>query len=146
MGMFGFQDRHVHSGWNHFACSETRLVLQGSLHVCALDPLKVPGDSYKDKRTYLYSFTVDSLAALVKQGGFYGLVDSSQYVCFPSGFLVVVAAETKCVGLRWSLSSDDKDTSRVSSDLKMLLTSFPEMKSSGTGYHQFLQFIDSMRG
>ena len=133
---------HVHVGLGHFCCMEARLLFEGSEIVLGIPQEKIPGSNIKEKRKHLFSATIDTLSALLAQGGFMHMHDSSKLLVLPTGFLFVFVSTGAC-GLRWALSSDDADTERVKAQLSALMLAFPEMKNPSTGHAQLLDWLVS---
>ena len=93
-------------------------------------------------RAWLHNASAEELHDLVLAKGWYLTHDSSKLALIPTGVITVTISSDGAMGLRWSLSSDQQDTSRVRRILGMLLESFPEMKNASLGYNSYLQYLD----
>ena len=124
----------------HFGAMESRLLLQGSQLIGGIPFEKVPGETLKDKRSYVFSCDQKSLQDLFQDGGWLLKLAEASVAVIPSGFLIVCSS-TGTVGLRWSCCGDVADTARVIDTLSALLAAYPEMRSSRIGYAEFLDYI-----
>ena len=124
----------------HMCCMETRLVLDGELTVCGILPTAIPGQSFAEKRNFLISASAADLKALGTKSWCVTAV-AGQAICIPSGCWLVIASSHGCYGLRWTCSSDDRDTARVSQMLYLALQSFSELRADNLGYSQFSRFL-----
>ena len=119
---------------------ESRLLLQGSQLIGGIPFEKVPGETLKDKRSYVFSCDQKNLQDLFQDGGWLLKLAEASVAVIPSGFLIVCSS-TGTVGLRWSCCSDVAGTARVIDTLSALLAAYPEMRSSDIGYAEFLDYI-----
>jgi hypothetical protein len=142
--MFGYANHFVQVGFPHMCCMEARMLFDGQETIIGLPYERLPGATLKEKRAMLFSAPMDVLASHISGfGGFAIAHDNTQIVVVPTGF-VIITISTGCIGLRWSMSSDDADTNRVKLGLDKLITSFPEMGNASTGHSQWLAWLSSI--
>ena len=119
------------------------MVFEGSLMVAGVQAELVDGATVKDKRRNLYSMPLDKLRELIGTGWVVVLLPNTLLVV-PTGFLTIyVPVIAPCVGLRWSVSSDDACLGRTKLQLKALLASFPELSNASAGYGQCQSWLES---
>ena len=64
---------------------------------------------------------------------------------FPSGFLILTASEGVQF-VKWAVSSDDQDLSRVQASLGLILSSFKELRGPQHGYAEWFEWITIKMG
>ena len=94
----GCEGAYVNVSWNTFGMISVNLVIGGDVAFLGIPTDKVPGMTYRDMRTALMRSTVDDLATLRDQGGFFarfvdGSSDGASLLLIPSGFTVVMACK-----------------------------------------------------
>ena len=139
----GMQRGFVHAGVTHMCCMEARVLLEGTETVMGAETAKVPGVTVLEKRRWLWEANKLELLEVFRKDGFCFTHDSTKAIIIPSGFLCIIFASEGAKGVRWSVSSDTADTSRVTYGLTNLLTSFPDMKKASLGYAPFLGFLEA---
>ena len=141
MEYFGMKEYFVNIGATPFGCMEARLVLSGEEAMMGVAYEKIPGDDFKHKRNWLWTASVEQLEIAIKDSGFYVVNKPPQLLVVPSGFMTSSFSEGGAFGVRWSLSSDASDTTRVRYMLQQLLSSHPEMRGPSLGFSSFLAFL-----
>ena len=126
---------------SHMACMEARLITQGKELIVGLPVHRIPGGDLREKRACLMTVTYPTLDALVEAGGFALLRDCTQAAVLPSGFMFITYATEQTFMIRWSMSSDQLDTSRVATILLDMIACFAELKSPSMGYQSFSNYI-----
>ena len=140
---FGYLACQTSVGPAHFCSMEVVVCLEGEMLVLGIPVEKVPGANAKDKRAFIYHATIDSLTPLVVDSGFLVRVGCQTIAVSPTGFLFVRVALKPTIGLRWSLSADSSDRTRMSVSLREQISSFPELRSPKLGLVGCLEFMDS---
>ena len=59
------------------------------------------------------------------------------------GYMVIFAATSNCIGIRWSTIGDERDTHRVAHVLGAFLESFPEVRNPSLGHLQMHEWLTS---
>ncbi len=107
----------------------------------AMQFLKVPGNTRKEKRRNLSVLTGDGMVTLIREtGGFVMKPQKNDVVLLPSGFVMMSASNT-CVYARWVVSGDQEDARRVSSMLESLITEFTEIRNPASGRPAFVDYL-----
>jgi hypothetical protein len=126
----------------HMGCMEVRMLLYGSESCMGFLPEDIPGGDFREKRSWLYSADIFELKNLASTKGWQATHDQTTALVVPSGFIVVTISEAS-FGIRWSVSSDQQDCTRVQYMLRHVITAFKEIGSPSTGYNQFLTFLQA---
>ena len=135
---------HFHIGLTSFASTEIRFVLEGNLAVMGIPLSSVPGADIREKRTFVFGCKGPDLAALVKsKSGFVAEVGAGHACVIPNGFLVAMCYTDVTIGLRWLLKCDNAEKLRTQAGMEELIQNFPELRSPGSGYTQFLQYLQA---
>lgn len=134
----GCEGAYANVSWNTFGMISVNLIIGGDVAFLGIPTDKVPGATYKDKRTALMRSTVDDLAALRDQGGFFarfvdGSSDGASILVIPSGFTVVMTCKAVRM-LRWPIVADETDTARVKHITHNLMACFPEFRAFDSEY------------
>jgi len=101
----------------------------------------LPGDTAMQKQQAFQQLNTDSLQDLIQKAGFIVKMDQGAACLFPSGFMMAYIATDDCMGLRWGVSGDQSDNSRVLNTLKFWTRAFPELQQPRTGNNQFIDFV-----
>ena len=139
--VFGAQEGWTHVGMPHMCCMEVRVILEGSESILGFPYDEIPGSSAKEKRVWLASASADELHERNTRG-FCITYDQTEAAVIPSGYMCVHVAHKTTFGLRWSISSDQQDSTRVKRLLRELLAAFRELSQPSTGHTGFLSFLD----
>jgi hypothetical protein len=137
--VIGCSDAYANVFWNTFGMISVNLIMSGDVCFLGIPSDKVPGLTYKDKRTTLMRSTVDDLVRMRSDGGFYmkfldgASTDGQCIFVIPSGFVIVMAGKNLRM-LRWPIVADDVDTARVKNTLTNLVQSFPEYRAPDSLY------------
>ena len=132
--------------WCPFGMMQASLVQQGDLTVVGVRSERIPGATYREKRTNVMKMPAEQVQEMCNDGGFFAeFIDGTgscgeTLLIVPSGFLVITAAASATI-LNWSVAADEADWSRVKMTLKNLIESFPEYRNADTSYAQFAQFL-----
>jgi hypothetical protein len=135
--------RNVRVTGTHYACIEARVYLESDGYdtIAAIPFLKVPGNTWKEKRRNLSVLTGEGMTILIREaGGFIMKPQKNDVVLLPSGFVMMSASRT-CVYARWVVSGDQEDARRVSSMLESLITEFTEIRNPASGHVAFLDYL-----
>lgn len=139
--VFGSAINYVSCGYPPFGAMEVRVVFSGSILVVGISDDYLPNKDLKVARKTLLTMPKAELQKLVETHGFLTEVMHGELVVIPSGFFCIVISTSASEGLRWTISSDQPDTLRVHNSLKQLLSVFPELRSSNTGYAAFEEWL-----
>jgi len=137
----------LHVGLIDMAPTECRLLTGGKLYVLAVAYIVVPGANLREKRTCVIHANCDLLEVWLLKGGLVFCHESTTSVLvIPSKFLLVLAAGTEGVrGIRWICICDSAEMEKVRFGLKASFQSFLDLKSSQTGFSQYLALLEDDR-
>ena len=140
----GLKKYFMHCNLSPYAAMEARLVVEGSEFVMGVQCDDVPpqGDDLKQKRNWMASASAADLKELFGTKGFLVKHDSSNLLIVPSGWMCYIFSEDGAKIIRWGLSSDNNDTSRVKVYLDMMIRSSAELRSAGAGYTAFHRYLN----
>ena len=128
-----------------YGCMQNRLLFKGRELLIGLPLVQNPPCTIKDLRKRMMMMTVDAMKqAVVELGGYAIDHGPEDIVVLPSGYLTLVVAVEDCMGLYWSCSSDENDTTRVVQTLTMLVNEFPECANPSTGNLQFKEWLQTL--
>ena len=113
MQFFGYSARFHTAGVPHMALGEIRVLLEGTETVLGLPVAGCPGATMADKRHWLFKASEIELIAAVKQHGWMLHHDQTKALFVPYGMITSSFSEDGCIGVRWSVSSDDNDRGRL---------------------------------
>lgn len=136
--LYAAKEGFVNIGLPHMALMEMRILFSGSETLYGFAYDDVPGASLKDKRMWLMTQSAQKLHEKLSWAACH---DSTKALVVPTGHLIV-ACYGECRGMRFSISSDDADKSRVRRMLNLLFESHRELASASSGYAPFCQFLD----
>ena len=137
----GVKQHAMQVGVGHMCCIEARLIFSGTLLVAGIEYDSVPGKDLKEKRKYVLSASIEAYKALIKEHGFIFKAEPHTGFALPTGFIVMMVAQSDVHALRWTVASDQADTARVITGLKNVLQSFPDMGNASQGYQQLLDLL-----
>jgi hypothetical protein len=141
--VYGHQANYVHVGFTPFCMSEVRFLTSGKCVIAGVPFDRCPGETAADKRKAILHSTIDSLRVLIADGGFLMDLTDVGAIQIPSGYMVIFAATSNCIGIRWSTIGDERDTSRVAHVLGAFLESFPEVRNPSLGHLQMHEWLTS---
>ena len=142
---FGFAKGYTSINMNPMCVMDCRLVLEGEEILIGLPLNRNPPMSIREIRKAVNLMTVDELVRFVHESAGWAVHhDSSHIAIVPTGYLVIQIASEECLGLRCGCASDESDTVRVKSSLDTLISEFPEVGNSSTGYSQWKSWLDTL--
>ena len=121
---------------------EVRILFSGRETVFGFPYDAVPGSSAKEKQTWLAGASADDLATLARSG-FCVTHDRTEAIIVPTGFMLIYFAHEATTGMRWSMTGDSADPSRVCHMLGQQIASFPELSDPSDTCPKFLAFMDA---
>ena len=133
---------YLNVGWPHMGLMEVRVVLSGDVVFAGIPNDIVPGDSYLQKRQYIYDAGIMEVNAMIVQSGWYIKFNNGQtpegmnVLTIPTGCVVLWAGKDVKM-LRWSLVGDDRDIRRGKAQLQNLHASFSDLKEPNMHYLSF---------
>ena len=128
-----------------FGCMQNRWLFKGRELLIGLPLVQNPPVTIKELRKRMMTMTVDAMKQAILEFGGYAIDHGPEdLVVLPSGFLTLVVATEDCMGLYWSCSSDENDTTRVVQTLTMLISEFPECANPSTGNLQFKEWLETL--
>ena len=126
----------------HMCSMEARLCLEGEALLFCYPASSLPGSDLYQKRHYLNSANCEELRGTLHDGFVIKHVPG-KVVVLPSGFFITVVSCSGYLGLRWAMSSDHLDTQRVMLYLGAAVQAFPELRTPGTGYAEFHEYLQA---
>ena len=127
---------------SQFCMTEARVVLLGSQLVFGMPIDKINGDNAAEKRACLEHMTIDQLTHLFEVArGWITKLNPGDMLLIPSGHMVVCGSTEGSVTLRWAVSGDDPECSRVREMLKAQMDAFSELRSPVHCYAQLHEFL-----
>ena len=124
---------------------EARFYLSGSTVLAGLPYDAVPGDDVKAKRRFLSAQTIDVFRTLLTNNiGFVAVAKEPHtgILVIPSGFFLLEAsAGARC--LRWGVSADAGDSSRVKTMLEVVTDVYTELRGNHQPYMLLLEYLGS---
>ncbi len=138
---------HANVAWSPYGMMSGMICLEGDYAMLGIAEDEVEGGTFQEKRTSFLRYTIDDILKKLNSGrGWFvrikdGVTQNGDcVVVLPSGFIVATAGQNARV-LRWPLFADAADTARVKHSMRGMLESFPEFRSTETGYPQFAEFL-----
>ncbi len=119
------------------------MLLTGKCVIAGIPLDSVPGEDIKEKRKTLFQSTIDGLRALLDSGGFLVQLTDDGALVIPTGYVTITATTETAIGLRWSISGDERDADRAAHALGMLLDVHPEMRNPSLGHAQLHEWLTS---
>lgn len=127
---------------NPMGLVQCRQLFKGKEILIGVPLARNPPATIKQIRKEMTSLPVDQLVKYVTDhNGFAVQHGSEELVVLPSGFLTLTVTVEDVMGLYWSCSSDEQDTTRVASSLGQLMSEFPEAANSSLGHSQFREWL-----
>ena len=139
--VFGACADWAHIGMSHMCCMEVRVLFSGREAVLGFPFDEISGASMRDKRAWIVNASADGLTNLAKNG-FAVTHDQTEAIVIPTGFMLSYFAHELCLGMRWSITSDQQDTHRVRRLLRELMNSFRELAQPSAGHIGFRSFLE----
>ena len=138
----GLKKYFINVNYTPFGCMEARLAVDGSETIIGFMPDDVPplGDNWKEKREWLQRANIQDIKNMLTTKGWVARHDEKHLLVLPSGYLCVTISEG-CKLIRWSLSSDARDTARVTQALGLLIQHFAELRTPSSGYLGFQRYL-----
>ena len=126
----------------HMACAECRMILKGSSVIAGASISDIPGETMKEKRRALQVMTIDDIEAVLRRpSGWLIAARKGQSIIIPSGAMVMEASNEEVEFVKWAVSGDAHDSTRVKNALTNILAEHKELRAPSTGYSQFLEFL-----
>eukprot|EP00928_Gymnodinium_smaydae_P033106 TRINITY_DN23809_c0_g1_i2.p1 TRINITY_DN23809_c0_g1~~TRINITY_DN23809_c0_g1_i2.p1 ORF type:complete len:745 (-),score=137.97 TRINITY_DN23809_c0_g1_i2:185-2365(-) len=140
---YGFNPNVVYGNAAHMGLMEFRFCLEGEMIIFGVEYARIPGSTFKDKRSYLLQSNHKQIFDIGKaRYSFHHRQVPGQLVVLPTGFFYIYAAlEKGCTGIRWSLRGDGQCTNRTQLMLEEMLSSHPELSNPSQGYSQFKDWL-----
>ena len=127
----------------HHCVIEARMILTGSENIVGFPYGSVPGDNFAEKRQHVMKMTIDEMQSfIVTSKGFAAKMNEDNDVIWliPSGFIIIYASNG-CSSLRWGVSSDDADNTRVVHMLEQIMASLPETRAPQSNFFKLHEFM-----
>ena len=140
--LFGMNQGFVHISLPHYCMMEGRLILEGKETIFGIAVESVPGESLRDKRSWLNIADQMQLQELTTKGWCVQHT-SSHLAVLPSGFFHILLAEENTICLRWSISSDEADNKRVEHLLLQLVSDYKELGDPSKGYKGLIMYLQA---